>query len=184
MNVLVTGADHGLGEAVATLLAGNGHHVFAGVLNGAPGRHGNLWRLGNDTSVGQMLSEVKQHAGHLDVVINNAALLGNTANGPLDGLDMEEMARVYNVNTLGALRVSQASLPLLLTGGAKLIVNISSEAGSVGTCWRESWYAYAMSKAALNMQSALLHASARGTRSGVPSRSRADVDAGNRGSQR
>ena len=161
MKLLVTGADHGLGEAVVNLLAEKGHHVYAGVLHARPGCWGNLQRfsldVGNSTSAAQMLLAVKKLTDHLDIVINNAAILGDTETGPLDDLDFDQMLRVFNVNTLGALRVSQASLPLLLAGHHRLIVNISSEAGSVGTCWRESWYAYAMSKAALNMQSALLH---------------------------
>jgi NAD(P)-dependent dehydrogenase (short-subunit alcohol dehydrogenase family) len=67
------------------------------------------------------------------------------------------MARVYNTNALGTLRVTQAFLPHLMAGTLKLVVNVSSEAGSIGLCHRDSWYAYAMAKAALNQQSALVH---------------------------
>jgi NAD(P)-dependent dehydrogenase (short-subunit alcohol dehydrogenase family) len=46
--------------------------------------------------------------------------------------------------------------PLLKKGDRKLIINVSSEAGSIADCWRESEFAYSMSKAALNMQSKIL----------------------------
>jgi NAD(P)-dependent dehydrogenase (short-subunit alcohol dehydrogenase family) len=49
------------------------------------------------------------------------------------------------------------ALPLVRKGKRKLIVNISSEAGSIGNSWRKSEYAYCMSKAALNMASSILH---------------------------
>lgn len=50
----------------------------------------------------------------------------------------------------------QQFLPLLEKGEHKLILNISSEAGSITDCWRESDFAYSMPKAALNMQSKIL----------------------------
>ncbi len=166
MNVLVTGADRGLGESIATLFAERGHQVFAGVLQAVGEGTGSFHRIhldvSSDTSVAHALVEVQARTDHLDVLINNAAVLGDTSRSALEPLDFEEMLRVYNVNTLGALRVSQAFLPLLLAGQEKQIVNVSSEAGSIGTCWRDRWYAYAMSKAALNMQSVLLHRLLRG----------------------
>lgn len=72
-------------------------------------------------------------------------------------LDDEAMAEIYNVNTLGALRVSNALMGLLLQSKDKLIVNISSEAGSIARNKRINMYGYCMSKAALNMQSSLMH---------------------------
>lgn len=67
------------------------------------------------------------------------------------------MQKVFNTNTLGTLRVTNSLIPLIVKSSDKLIVNISSEAGSISTCQRSSWYAYCMSKAALNMQSAIIH---------------------------
>ncbi|WJH32813.1 SDR family NAD(P)-dependent oxidoreductase [Paenibacillus sp. CC-CFT747] len=89
--------------------------------------------------------------------LHNADILGDIHAKVTDPLDMEEIQKVYNVNALGALRVTNALVSLVMGSNTKLIVNISSEAGSIGTCWRESWFAYCMSKAALNMQSALIH---------------------------
>jgi NAD(P)-dependent dehydrogenase (short-subunit alcohol dehydrogenase family) len=67
------------------------------------------------------------------------------------------MHRVYDVNALGPLRVAGAFLPLLRGGRTRIVVNVSSEAGSIAGCGRDSWYGYCMSKAALNMASALMH---------------------------
>jgi NAD(P)-dependent dehydrogenase (short-subunit alcohol dehydrogenase family) len=50
---------------------------------------------------------------------------------------------------------------LLVAGNEKLLVNISSEAGSIGQNWRDRWFGYCMSKAALNMEGALIHARLR-----------------------
>ena len=168
--VLLTGTDHGLGAALACRLADQGSMVFAGVLKPPTGpavepraSGGSIRRLvvdiGRDDSVTTALAAIREQNDRLDLVINNGAILGDIKRNALDPLplDYDEMLRVYNVNVLGSLRLSQACLPLLLAGDAPLIVNISSEAGSIAACWRDSWYAYAMSKAALNMQSALLH---------------------------
>lgn len=165
--VFITGTDHGLGAALATRLADQGARVFAGVLSPPlqteqtwPGG-GSLHRvpldIGSDESVAGAAAFVSQRCDHLDWVINNGAILGDIVHTAFETLDFDHMLRVYNVNTLGSLRVSHALLPLLLRGSDKLICNISSEAGSIGACQRRSWYAYAQSKAALNMQSALLH---------------------------
>ena len=52
--------------------------------------------------------------------------------------------------------VLKYALPLIRKGKKKLIINVSSEAGSIQNAWRKSEYAYCMSKAALNMSSQIL----------------------------
>ena len=166
--VFISGTDHGLGASLAEVWADRGSQVFAGVLELTAGgnpepraRGGSIRRLLLDLSsgdqVGQAAALVGGYVDHLDVVVNNGAILGDITRTAFDPLDFDEMLRVYNINTLGALRLTQALLPLLLAGKEKLVVNISSEAGSIGSCTRQHWYAYSMSKAALNMQSALIH---------------------------
>ena len=63
---------------------------------------------------------------------------------------------VYQANAIGPLMVVKYALPLLRKGNKKLIVNFSSEAGSIGACGRTREYSYCMSKAALNMASRIL----------------------------
>lgn len=72
------------------------------------------------------------------------------------GFHRNEMLRVFNVNCLGATRVTNALIRLIMNSEKKLIMNISSEAGSISTCYRKGWFAYCGSKAALNMHSAIV----------------------------
>jgi NAD(P)-dependent dehydrogenase (short-subunit alcohol dehydrogenase family) len=113
--------------------------------------------IGNEDSVVAAKEVILKYTDHLDLLINNAAVLGDIQATVHDLIDLQEIQEVFNINTLGPLRVTQALLPLLLKGERKLIANISSEAGSIGSCGRNSWYAYCMSKSALNMQSQLIH---------------------------
>ena len=163
--LLISGTDHGVGAALVRLFSERGDTVFAGVL-GASSREilpsGGVvyWvplDIGSDAGVAQAAEFVRTKTDHLDLIINNGAILGDIDSTLFDRLDFDQMLKVYNVNTLGSLRVTQAFLGLLLAGQEKLVVNVSSEAGSLGTCHRKNWYAYAMAKAALNMQSCLVH---------------------------
>lgn len=165
----VTGADRGLGLALAEELLSRGYAVLAGQyeedggeLAGLERKHpGLLHRVRLDLSdparVEAAAEQIRSIAGGLELLINNAAILGDIRTKVSERLDFGEMEQVFRVNALGPLRMVNAVLPLVMNGSSKLIVNISSEAGSIGTCWRDSWYAYCMSKAALNMQSALIH---------------------------
>jgi len=66
------------------------------------------------------------------------------------------MEKMYRVNSLGPLKVTHSVIDLLLKGEEKLLINISSEAGSIADCPREKEYGYSMSKAAVNMQSKII----------------------------
>ncbi|WP_020620394.1 SDR family NAD(P)-dependent oxidoreductase [Paenibacillus daejeonensis] len=165
---LVSGADRGLGLALVKALLDKGYHVFAGqygetaealeALDELSG--GRLRRIrldiGDGGSVQEAAREVAGTTDRLDLLINNAAILGNITATIQDDLDFEGMEEVYRINTLGSLRLSNAFIEPILRSETKLIVNISSEAGSIGNCKRTSWYGYCMSKAALNMQSQLI----------------------------
>jgi NAD(P)-dependent dehydrogenase (short-subunit alcohol dehydrogenase family) len=165
----VTGADRGLGLGLVKELLIQHYKVFAG-------RYDHSWNeleklkkeypgklelvdldIADDASVKEAKNFITSQTDQLDLLINNAALLGDIEATLLDDLDFAEMQTVFNITALGALRVSKALIPLILQGSQKLIVNISSEAGSIGACYRTSWFAYSMAKAALNIQSALIH---------------------------
>lgn len=114
--------------------------------------------ISNRDSVKQAARVIASKTGYVDIIINNAGIIRSADNATvLVELDDEGMAEIYNVNTLGALRVSNALMGLLLQSEDKLIVNISSEAGSIARNKRINMYGYCMSKAALNMQSSLMH---------------------------
>ncbi|WP_246188048.1 SDR family NAD(P)-dependent oxidoreductase [Paenibacillus tengchongensis] len=166
----VTGADRGLGLSLTGWLLENRYTVFAGqymkeedslslLLQQYPDRlHLIPLDIGNASSVKEAARSIAGHTGHLDLIVNNAGIIHNADDATiLVDMDDAAMLQLYNINALGALRVSNALLGLLLQGKSKLIVNISSEAGSIARNKRINMYGYCMSKAALNMQSSLLH---------------------------
>lgn len=166
----VTGADRGLGLAIVHWLLEKHFSVFAGqyledsvMLKALKNEYPEQLQLitldiGSKDSVLQAERAIASRTGHVDIIINNAGIIHKADDATLlDELDDEVMAEIYNVNTLGALRVSNALMGLLLQSEDKLIVNISSEAGSISRNKRTNMYGYCMSKAALNMQSSLMH---------------------------
>jgi len=94
----------------------------------------------------------------LDILINNAGVFFSQTKLPLAEVDLDDghLESMMAVNAFGPLRVTRQFLPLLEKGRLKRIVNISSEAGSISDCGRDSWFGYCMSKAALNMQCGIL----------------------------
>lgn len=166
----VTGADRGLGLALVRSLLAKQFSVFAGQflkesedLKALKEQYPEQLELipldiSNKDSVKQAARVIASKTGYVDIIINNAGIIRSADNATvLVELDDEAMAEIYNVNTLGALRVSNALMGLLLQSKDKLIVNISSEAGSIARNKRINMYGYCMSKAALNMQSSLMH---------------------------
>ncbi len=167
--VLVTGADKGLGLALVEGFLRAGYTTVAGVHSTASALEQLFARtdrrailvsldVGDMASVRAAVREASRQITHLDILINNAAIYPHRPNLPLEETDFEDghLQRTLEVNTFGPLRVVQQFLPLLEKGRKRLIVNISSEAGSITNCWRTSEFAYSMSKAALNMQSRIL----------------------------
>jgi len=171
MKAYITGTDRGLGLALAGRFLARGCEVYAGLygidasgLEALKALHGDRLQVvpldvGSDASVAAAARLIAGRTDRLDVLINNAAIIGQKDATVADALDFDDMLRVYNVNALGALRVAQSVLPLLRAGEMKRIVNISSEAGSMAARVRRGQrtrYAYCASKAALNIQSILL----------------------------
>jgi NAD(P)-dependent dehydrogenase (short-subunit alcohol dehydrogenase family) len=166
--VFITGADKGLGFSLVQQFLRAGVHVFAGqyqvnsdLTDLAQSFPQTLTPVPLDVtqldSVSQAADIVAKRVPALDVLINNAGVMLEKRT-PLLELDLSSLPlfETLDVNTFGPLRMVQQFLPLLEKGEHKLILNISSEAGSITDCWRESEFAYSMSKAALNMQSKIL----------------------------
>ncbi len=173
--VVVTGTDYGLGRAFVEEFGKRGFHVFAGSHELARQKLGpreisaTLTELPLDvtdpTLVKALAEAVAARTTGLDILVNNAGV--NPEKGvPIEVLDFDVVRRVLDVNALGPLRMAQALLPLLERGTQKTIVNVSSEAGSLTTCGRSSWFGYCMSKAGLNIQTRILqnHLAAHGFR--------------------
>ncbi len=164
--VFITGAGRGIGLSLTQKFLELGFMVFAGCRTASD----NLTSLEkansdlriitqditDDQSVSQSLAAVSREVDGLDVLINNAGAYLTKSEILLADTGFEDIRRMFEINTLGPLRVTKNFLPLLEQGCKKMIVNISSEAGGITDCWRTSEYGYAMSKAALNMQSKIL----------------------------
>jgi NAD(P)-dependent dehydrogenase (short-subunit alcohol dehydrogenase family) len=162
-NVVVTGADRGLGLAVASQLAEAGWRVFAGQfkpdwpeLGEAEARLSGLTAVPMDVqsqdSVVKSVERVRDQVDRIDVLINNAGVNSLSRTQTIrDGLDYDELHRLYNTNSVGPLRVVEAYLPLMEKSEMKRLCFVSSEAGSVKNAHRDAWYSYGMSKSALNM---------------------------------
>jgi NAD(P)-dependent dehydrogenase (short-subunit alcohol dehydrogenase family) len=166
--VLITGASRGLGFFLAKKYLEDGATVFAGARDISIPMLEALkiefpetlipitLEVTDSSSVGEATYNVGKHTDKIDVVINNAAIHNNTSYEILENADIDDSLLVYNVNSLGPLRVVKAFLPLIRKSASAKIVNVSSETGSISTCWREKEFDYCMSKAALNMASKLL----------------------------
>lgn len=107
--------------------------------------------IGDTQSVREGISQVAAVVDHLDLLINNAVTTAPDCGENVLKADPDAMAPAFNVGAVGPLRVIQACYPLLQKSEAALIVNISSEAGSIGACYRTNLTDYAMTKASVNM---------------------------------
>jgi NAD(P)-dependent dehydrogenase (short-subunit alcohol dehydrogenase family) len=173
--ILITGAARGLGLAMTRDLLGRGCRVSVLVRTEGDGLKDLRSRFGeklgvyiadvtDEESLRRAFTDVAQRLGSLDVLINNAVTYLDGSRPTIEEADLSICARTFEVNAVAPLRVVQHGLPLIRKGRRKLIVNVSSEAGSIGDCRRTAEYAYCMSKSALNMGSKLLqnHVQAEG----------------------
>jgi NAD(P)-dependent dehydrogenase (short-subunit alcohol dehydrogenase family) len=162
--VFVTGADRGLGFALCAELLKQDWHVFAGqympewpglsVLAGQYPQTLHIVALdvSSAESIHAAAQAVAKRTDYVDVLINNAGVYSPTAGRTIRAVqDYAEMQRLYNVNALGPLRITEAFLPLMDRGSLKRLCFISSEAGSIARSERTAEFGYCMSKAALNM---------------------------------
>lgn len=168
LTAYVTGADRGLGLALTTVLLEQGYQVFAGSYLTEWGQLTQLKEqhpdrlivvpldVTSDESVADAAELISRHSDSLDVVINNAAIFMDRSGTIFEPLYFDDMRKIIETNTFGPLRVTHSVVSMLLKGNQKLLVNISSESGSIGNNWRKKEFAYSMSKSAINMQCAML----------------------------
>ena len=129
LRVLITGAAGGIGMATAKVLANRGHSVVAtdvSALSGLEGIQAHVLDVTSDDSVARCLKEV----GPLDAIVNSAGIHGE---GPVEGYPLDRIRRMFETNTLGALRVIQAVLPAWRKRRFGVIVNVSSVNGRVSS---------------------------------------------------
>jgi NAD(P)-dependent dehydrogenase (short-subunit alcohol dehydrogenase family) len=164
---VVTGADRGLGAALCAGLLARGWRVVAGQympdwpeLGALAEQHPDALHIvpldvGSTASVRSAAERVSGLASRVDLLISNAGIgAGRSELG--QGLDYPAMQRAFNVNTLGAIRMVEAFLPLMGEGLRRLCF-VSSEAGCVSLAYRRGQFGYCMSKTALNMAVRIMH---------------------------
>ncbi|HEY4284880.1 MAG TPA: SDR family NAD(P)-dependent oxidoreductase [Chthoniobacterales bacterium] len=158
---LVTGANKGIGFEVVRQLARKYFHVFLGARNADAG-HVAVEKLRGDgevtfleidvskpDSVWRAAEELGGVVDHLDTLVNNAGIVADNDKDILQ-VTAEIFETTLRTNTLGALLVSQAFVPLLKKSDAPRIVNVSSGGGQLAD-GADGWApAYCISKTALN----------------------------------
>lgn len=108
--------------------------------------------IGSSESVNAAAKELSSQITHLDLLINNAVTVSPDVDKGFFEADLDYIAGTVNVAAVGPMRVIKAFYPLLKASkGVALIMNISSEAGSITRCYRTFMLDYGMAKAALNM---------------------------------
>ena len=135
--ILITGANKGLGHETARRLLDLGHTVLLGARDDVRGAAA-ADRLGarfvqldvtDDTSVHAAAADVERHEGRLDVLVNNAGVVGPA--GDAADLTGADALAVLDTNVVGAVRTTTAFLPLLRRSADPAIVNVSSGLGSL-----------------------------------------------------
>jgi len=160
--VLITGSNRGIGFALVKNYAANGWNVIATCRS--PDKAEDLNQLSkqySSISIEEMdvtdISEIQYLAKKyknqpIDILINNAGILGNIENQSFGNLDPDLFEKVMAVNALGPLKVAEAFADSVALSEQKKIVSMTSGLGSMQiTLNSEAFYYYRMSKAALNM---------------------------------
>ena len=157
IRVIVTGGASGIGAATTSHLLSRGAKVAVLDLNPEAVPASVLaikCDLVDDSSVRAAVEQVARELGGIDVVVNNA---GIGAQGTIEDNDDAEWHRVFDVNVVGAVRVSRAALPYLRQSPAAAIVNTSSVAATAGLPARALYAATKGAVRALTMSMAADH---------------------------
>lgn len=149
-NILVTGANRGIGLELCRQLSVQGNKVIAVCRSTSDELNQLQVRTidGIDVTNQESLRYLQQQLSNLtlDVLINNAGVLSNNV---LGDIDYQTMMHQYEVNAIGPLKVTEALLPSLKPGSKVAI--ITSRMGSMTDNDSGGHYGYRMSKAAVNM---------------------------------
>lgn len=150
---LVTGGASGLGKAIATRLAAEGAKVFITDTQGELGRSvasaGGFSFLEQDVSDEKQWPEVvrnvEQPGGQLNILVNNAGILLSTDANP-ENTELADWRRIFAVNVEGVFLGCRAAIPAMRRAGGGAIVNIASITAQMPT---PDILAYGASKAAV-----------------------------------
>ena len=170
--VLITGSNRGIGLSLAENYAEQGWNVIATCrkpdkatdLISLKGEYDNVNIEQLDvTSQKQINALAEKYKGiPIDVLLNNAGILGDIRDQVFGALNEETFEQVFAVNTLAPLKVSEAFVEHVSLSEQKKIISMTSGLGSMQITANQSYfYFYRMSKAALNMAVVAMNASLR-----------------------
>jgi NAD(P)-dependent dehydrogenase (short-subunit alcohol dehydrogenase family) len=158
-NVVITGANRGIGLALAELYAKRGDTVFASCRT--PAQAAELHTLAKSHALAVLPLDVRDGASvaalvealaerPVDILINNAGVSG----GPLERqtameIDFAAWADAFDVNSMGPVRVMQALLPALKRAKSPKVMSVTSQLGALSLDLPLA-FGYSASKAALN----------------------------------
>jgi NAD(P)-dependent dehydrogenase (short-subunit alcohol dehydrogenase family) len=155
--VLVTGCSTGIGRAVAVELKVRGHRPIATArrveaIADLAERGIDTLRLDvtDTTSIAEAVATVRERAGRIDVLVNNA---GQNAFGPILELPLDKVRATFDANVVGLLAVTQAVFPMMAERRAGLVINVGSVVGILPTPFAG---AYCASKSAVHMLSEVM----------------------------
>ncbi|KIN61465.1 Oxidoreductase, short chain dehydrogenase/reductase family [Sulfitobacter noctilucae] len=157
---LITGASAGIGAACARLAAQRGYDL-ALTYNSDPKGAEDVARAADEAgakthiiqcdvadpaAIEAMFAETDSHFGRLDALINNAGIVDQAAR--VTQMSHARLARMFDVNVIGAIQVAQGAVSRMETAGKGVIINISSAAARLGSAGQ--YVDYAASKAAID----------------------------------
>jgi NAD(P)-dependent dehydrogenase (short-subunit alcohol dehydrogenase family) len=154
---IITGASRGLGLALARALDTRGWRLVldargADALEQATSDLRNAVALPGDVTDHRHRSALVALAGpQVDLLVNNASILGPSPQPELAQYPIDVLEQVYRVNTVAPLALTQLALPRIPDGG--VIINITSDAGIEAY---DGWGGYGSSKAAFEQWTAIL----------------------------
>lgn len=153
---LISGGSRGIGRALCVQLSALGAHVYTFARDSdALARTRQLCAEGasftgvqadvtDPEAVEQVVARIAQAHGRLDILVNNAAVLGPRKK--LEDVSLTDWQRTQQVNVDGVFIVTTQSLGLLRQGAPAIILNVSSSVGRTG---RAGWGPYGVSKHAV-----------------------------------
>jgi NAD(P)-dependent dehydrogenase (short-subunit alcohol dehydrogenase family) len=162
---IVTGASRGLGLALAKALDERGWRLIVDARGGdaldeATSGLKNVTAIPGDVADPAHRRALVDAAGdRIDLIVNNASLLGPSPQPALADYPLETLREVYEANVIGPLGLLQLALPQMPDGAA--VLDITSDAGVEAY---EGWGGYGSSKAALEQLTAILAAEHPGLR--------------------
>lgn len=159
--VLITGSSKGLGRALAHAYADAGARVVINARGEAlleatrkelEAKGAQVLAVVADatkpTDIARLRDAALERFGRIDVLINNAGILGPSPRPNLADFVASDLAELFRANTIGPILMTQAVLPHMLRQKRGLIINVTSDAGQTGY---PGWGGYGATKAALEL---------------------------------